>query len=264
MRLLSPTERLALRLADLFARRLRLLPLLSSLLFMGPFIWLLAARRLRVSGSEELQRLPADCSVVLVANHRSYFDFFLVVPVVRLRGHRWFRFYFPVRADFFYDHPVGVLVNMVGAAMSMFPPIFRRGEKRRLNRWSLLRCAELLARPGTGLGLHPEGTRSRGADPFALLPARPGVGRVVLAAAGVPVIPVFVHGLGNSVALEFARCLFSPRRHPLYVAFGPEVGLADLRERGSTPATEREAAERCLSAIAALAADVQVRIAGHP
>jgi 1-acyl-sn-glycerol-3-phosphate acyltransferase len=260
LRLLSPLERAALRLGDLFARRLRLLPLLSSLLFMGPLILLLVARRLHVLGAEGLRELPRDASVVLVANHRSYFDFFVVVPIVRARALRGFRFYFPVRSEFFYDHPIGLLVNLVVAAMSMFPPIFRRGAKRRLNRWGLDRAVALLARPRTGLGLHPEGTRGRGSDPFDLLPARPGVGRVVLEAARAHVVPVFILGLGNSIVAELSRSL-SPRRHPLLVAFGREVDLGDLRAGERTPSAEREAAERCRAAILRLAEEVRPRAA---
>src|SRR4029077_7539174 len=107
---------------------------------------------------------------------------------------------FPVRAEFFYDHPLGLLLNVALTGMAMFPPVFRHGRRRALNAWSRARCARELARPRTAVGVHPEGRRNKDGGPFEMLPAMPGAGRIALAAPGAPVVPVFIHGLGNSVA----------------------------------------------------------------
>ena len=51
-------------------------------------------------------------------------------------------------------------------------------------RCAVARCIEELNREdiGTVMGLHPEGTRGKGADPYTFLPAQPGVGRIALGA----------------------------------------------------------------------------------
>mgnify|MGYP001480307136 CR=1 FL=1 len=42
--------------------------------------------------------------------------------------------------------------------------------------------AALPDQPGTVVGLHPEGTRGKGPDPYTFLPAQPGVGKLALVA----------------------------------------------------------------------------------
>lgn len=251
LQLLSRTERAGLWLADLCARRLRFAALALSFP-MGAFVWLGVGRRLRLQGLENVRTLPRDGSLLLVANHRSFFDFFTIAVVLRFKAGFRHHMYFPVRSEFFYDHPLGLLVNLVVTGMSMFPPVFRSGPKQAWNVWGLARCAEELAKPGTAVGLHPEGTRSHDPDPFRLQEARSGSGRIALAVPQARVVPVFVVGLGNRVLVEIGKNLAGPERHPVWVVFGPEVDLADLRGRGGRDAA-REAAERCRSAIQRLA-----------
>lgn len=247
--LLTRTEWLAVRLADACARRAPWLNVLFRDALMGPLIWVLAVRRrLRLRGVEHLRAVPPAAPLLLVANHRSFFDFFVITAALRFRAGFRRPLFFPVRAEFFYDHPLGVAVNALAAGMSMFPPLFRRGPRRVLNDWSLVRAAELLASPGRGLGLHPEGTRHRGADPLDLLPARSGVGRVALAVPGVRVLPVFALGLGNAAGGEIAANLFSPAAHPIDIAIGPAIELSDLRAAAS-PEAPALAAERFRAAI---------------
>ena len=223
---------------------------------MGFLLWLGLCRRIRLHGGEELAGVPRDASLVFVVNHRSFFDLFGLVFVLRRIGLRQ-RLLFPVRSEFFYDHPLGPLLNLLVSGMSMFPPVFRSGRKRALNERSLERCIAELARPGTAIGFHPEGTRGRGPDPFALLPPRPGIGRIVLGAPGARVVPVFVLGLGNSLLAELWRNWRSPSRHPVHVSFGHDVELGDLRGRPTGVGFAR-AAERCVGAIAAAALPVRV------
>jgi 1-acyl-sn-glycerol-3-phosphate acyltransferase len=253
--LLTRTERFGWWLGDVFARHLRLVAWAWSYAPMGVLLWLGLSRRVRLHGGEVLRAVPGDASLVFVVNHRSFFDLFCLVWVLRRAGVRQ-RLLFPVRSEFFYDHPLGPLLNLLVSGMSMFPPIFRHGRKRALNERSLERCIAELRRPGTALGFHPEGTRGRGPDPFALLPPRPGVGRVVLGAPGVRVVPVFVFGLGNSVLDEVRRNWLSPSQHPVHVACGPDVNLDDLRAC-RTAAAHARAAERCLAAIAEAALPVR-------
>jgi 1-acyl-sn-glycerol-3-phosphate acyltransferase len=250
-RVLSRTEGAALRFAGFCTRRWPWLSMVVSFFPMGALVWAGISRRLHVRGLEHLHGLPPNSPILLVANHRSFFDFFVVLVTLRIRAGFRHRVYFPVRADFFYSHPLGVLVNLVGAGMSMYPPVFRTGPKRALNRWSLDECAGILSRPGTAVGVHPEGTRGSGSDPFTLLPARPGAGRIAMAAPTARVLPVFVLGLGNRIPGEIIRNLTAPGRHPIWVAFGPEVDLSDLRVTPGARAF-RIASERCRSAIQAV------------
>lgn len=257
--LLTRTERVGWWLGDLFARRLGVVAWVSSYAPMGLLLWLGLGRRVRLHGGEALRGVPRDASLVFVVNHRSFFDLFGLVFVLRRAGVRQ-RLLFPVRSEFFYDHPLGPLLNLIVAGMSMFPPIFRHGRKRALNERSLERCVAELRRPGTALGLHPEGTRGCGPDPFSLLPPRAGVGRIVLGTPGVRVVPVFVLGLGNSVLAEVWQNWRSADAHPVHVSFGPDVALDDLRGGPPSAARGAAAAARCLEAIGAAARPVRAAV----
>ncbi|MFI5169126.1 MAG: lysophospholipid acyltransferase family protein [Vicinamibacterales bacterium] len=257
-RRLTLTERVGWWLGDLFARRLHRVGWLWSYGPMGIVLWLGLGRRVVVHGGEVLRGLARDASLVFVVNHRSFFDMFCLVHVLRRAGVRH-ELLFPVRSEFFYDHPLGPPLNLLVSGMSMFPPIFRSGRKRALNERSLERCVAELRRPGAALGFHPEGTRGRGSDAFALLPARPGIGRIVLAAPHARVLPVFVLGLGDVFFAELWRNWCSPARYPVHVCFGLDVYLDDLRTRPRAAASA-QAAERCRQAIAAAAQPLRAAI----
>jgi 1-acyl-sn-glycerol-3-phosphate acyltransferase len=249
--MLSPLERAQIR----FIRR----TLRPGLLDQGVRVlqrtvgqrWILAAtERLRhVHGLERLPRFDAKSSVILVANHRSFFDLYVATAVLVARGLP-LRILFPVRSTFFYDHPLGPIVNGLMSFFAMYPPIFRERRRASLNLASLDEAASLLARGGFFVGLHPEGTRNKGADPYALLPPQSGVGRIVRA-AGVPVVPVFVNGLGNDLVRQVAGGI-SGRGTPVHVVFGSPIDFGPLRSAPDGPATHKRIAEACLSAIRAL------------
>ena len=75
----------------------------------------------------------------------------------------------------------------------MYPPVMRRPDARVFNEYTVDLISEMLKEPGVVAGMHPEGTRNKGDDPYALLSAKPGVGRVALEMkAGV--IPVEASG----------------------------------------------------------------------
>ncbi|MCZ7679658.1 MAG: 1-acyl-sn-glycerol-3-phosphate acyltransferase [Sandaracinaceae bacterium] len=169
--------------------------------------------------------MRAEDSVILVANHRSFFDFYVVSAMIYWRTRLPRRVLFPVRADFFYDHPAGVALNFVIANMAMFPPVLRDPKRRAFNRYSVARCVAELATPGTVMGLHPEGTRNKGDDPYSLLPAQPGVGQVVLGAPRARVFPVFLHGVTNDIFAELADNWRRPDERPIDIWFGPRDPL---------------------------------------
>lgn len=252
---LSRMERIAFRVADALAR-----PELSAFsgayntVTMGALIWSCGGRRFQVKGLEVFDGLGPKDSVLLVANHRSFFDFFSITAILYWRTRLTRRIFFPVRGTFFYDHPLGPAVNMAMSGMRMFPPVMRDAQKRIFNQYSVERCIDELERDdiGTLMGIHPEGTRNKGPDPYALLPAQLGVGRIALGARRAKVVPVFVLGMGQSILGEMKMNALAPEQHRIDMCFGAPIDFSDLWATAHQRGTQKKAAVRCLDAIAAL------------
>ncbi|MBN2196000.1 MAG: 1-acyl-sn-glycerol-3-phosphate acyltransferase [Polyangiaceae bacterium] len=207
------------------------------------------SRLLHVVGIEHLPGFDPAKSYVLVSNHRSYFDLYVITTYFVRRGLKH-RILFPVRSEFFYDRRLGFFVNGAMSFFAMYPPIFRQREKLALNVTSLDALADLLTRGGIFAGVHPEGTRGQGENPYTLLPAQRGVGRLVHRARAT-VIPAFINGLGNDIVRQ-VRGGLAGSGTPICIAFGPPVALEDLFERPGSPRVDREVAERSLAAVATL------------
>jgi 1-acyl-sn-glycerol-3-phosphate acyltransferase len=191
-----------------------------SLNWMRPFM----SRRTYVDNVDWLVAPPSDRGVVFACNHRSFFDSYLYLFALYASGASWPRkVYFPVRSDFFYDRPLGVMVNLAMGGGCMYPPIYRDAGKRSLNKDALDRIGNILGQPNSMVGLHPEGTRNQG-DPYKLLPAQPGIGQIVLKSKPL-VVPVFVNGLSNDF-VDSLRTSFRPaakQENPIIVCFGTPV-----------------------------------------
>ncbi len=253
---LSRLERAAFHLADALAHP-KLSPLSAgwNSAVMGSLIYSCGGRRFNIQGLEHLARFGKRDSVLLVANHRSFFDFFSITAILYWRTRLTKRIFFPVRQTFFYDHPLGPAVNWAMSGMRMFPPVMREKEKKPFNNYSVARCiAELNSEDiGTVLGIHPEGTRNKGPDPYCFLPAQPGVGRIALGAERAHVVPVFVLGMGQSIAGELRTNLLDPKSRPVDMYFGEPLDFSDLRAMGNRLTVHKRAADRCLDAIKVLA-----------
>jgi 1-acyl-sn-glycerol-3-phosphate acyltransferase len=209
-----------------------------------------AIARLRiVHGLERIPPWDPAGSLILVANHRSFFDLYAATAELVAHGLPQ-RILFPVRSTFFYDHPLGPLVNGVMSFFAMYPPIFRGRSRAELNLASLDEIVGLLRRGGFFVGLHPEGTRKKDDDAYALLPPQSGVGRVIHQAKA-PVVPVFVNGLGNDL-VEQVRSGLSGRGDPVYIVFGAPIDFGQLLEARPTPRTYKAVAAECIRAIEAL------------
>jgi 1-acyl-sn-glycerol-3-phosphate acyltransferase len=260
---LSRFERAAFRIADALAAP-KLTPLSANWnsVVMGALIYSCGSRRFNIHGLENLAAFGKKDSILLVANHRSFFDFFTITALLYWRTNLTKRIFFPVRQNFFYDHPLGPAVNFAMSGMRMFPPVMRDKEKRAFNTYSVARCIEELNRSdiGTVLGIHPEGTRNKGDDPYAFLPAQPGTGRIALGATRAHVIPVFVLGMGQSIPGEWRMNWLAPAEHPVDVYFGKPLDFSDLRPKANMLTSQKRAADRCLDAIKVLA-DAQRRAA---
>jgi len=250
--LLGPIGGFAYWFADLFAGPLKWLSVVWNATFGVTIVWLATWRRLSVAGVEHLASIQKGDSVILVANHRSLFDFYVIAPVSFSRSHISRRIFFPVRSKFFYENIAGIALNFVVAGMTMFPPIMRDPKRKAFNKYAVARMGAELAIPGTTLGIHPEGTRNKNPDPHTYLRAQPGLGRLVLAAPNAKVVPVFVRGVGNTLFFEFIRNTFMPRRHPIFIGFGPPVDLTAFS--GQTPrlTLEKAIADHCMAAVAAI------------
>lgn len=214
--------------------------------------WWINACTAKLRHVHGLDRLPAwnpGESLVCVANHRSLFDLYVTTAVLVARGlpHR---ILFPVRSTFFYDHPLGFLVNGAMSFFAMYPPIFRERKRASLNLASLDEVAALLRRGGYFVGLHPEGTRNKTDDPYTLLPAQSGVGRI-LHKARCTAVPVFVNGLTNDLGAQVTGGL-SGRGDPIHVVFGEPIRFGALLDAPGSPRTYKHIADRCLEAIGAL------------
>ena len=202
-----------------------------------------------VHGIDRLPSLDPEKSFLCVSNHRSFFDLYVVSALLVSQGlpHR---LVFPVRSNFHYDNPLGVVVNGAMSFFAMYPPVFRDRHRAALNVASLDELARLLRRGGTFVGLHPEGARKKDDDPYTFLPAQSGVGRVIHSAR-VPVIPVFVNGLTNSIPEQVAGNV-TKRGKPVFVVFGAPIDFGDTLDAPSSPRVYKRLSEKAIEAISAL------------
>jgi len=245
---LTRIEKLALRFGELANEDPRGKWLQTKFLRGFSYVWVrkAIARRMLAEGLEDLMALRPPAGVMLVANHRSFFDSYCMLLACYMGPVPWSKsLQFPVRSNFFYDKPLGIVINAAIAGGAMYPPIFRQAERRQLNDEALGRMVEILQRPGSVLGMHPEGTRGKGPDPYALLPAQPGVGKVALLAKPM-IVPAFINGLGNNI-LEDIRINFTKearRGKAIITVFGPPIDYEDLKAEKPRPTLYKKAADR--------------------
>ena len=254
---LTRVERFALRFAEASNEDPRGKWLQTQFLRGVSYVWVRAclANRMFAEGLDDLMALRPEAGVMLVSNHRSFFDQYAMLLACYMGPVHWAkRLSFPVRSNFFYDQPLGILVNAAIAGGAMYPPIYRQAERRALNDEALDKMVEILRRPGNVLGMHPEGTRGKGPDPYQFLPAQPGVGKVAL--LGRPmVIPAFIHGLGNNI-VEDVRLNFGKearRAHAVITVFGAPVDYSDLCAEKPRPTLYKKCADRFMAAVRPLA-----------
>lgn len=209
---------------------------------------------MNVRGLENFERTDADRPVVLVANHRSFFDMYTVSSVLFRRTKRPMRLFFPVRAKFFYDNPLGWIVNLVMGWWAMYPPFFREqgdASKRDFDRFSVRELIRLCS-TGRGhiIGFHPEGKRNLSADPYSFLPAQPGIGKVLFDARP-QVVPVFIAGLRNDLPRQILGNWTGGEKVRIW--FGEQVVLDEFVTRRDSVRTHKEIADLLMQRIAELA-----------
>ena len=210
---------------------------------------------MNVYGLDHIEAASRERPILLVANHRSFFDMYTVSTVL-FRSSKWRKqLFFPVRGRFFYQSPLGLFINLVMGWWSMYPPFFATGEnpipeKRAFDKYSFRLLTEL-SRNGAGnvIGFHPEGTRNKSSDPYSYLSAQPGVGKLIKDAEP-QVIPVFIAGLGNDLARQVLGNWTGGE--PIRIHFGAKLDLAEYLPKQDRPRTYKEIADFVMRKIAEL------------
>ena len=217
------------------------------------WIYLATYNLMNVFGIENVENTNPDRPLVLVANHRSFFDMYTVSSVVFRRTSRPVYLYFPVRAKFFYDNPVGWFVNLVMGWWAMYPPFFRETKEARKRAFDKFSVRELvrLCTVGRGhvIGFHPEGKRNLDPDPYKFLPAQPGIGKVVYDARP-QVVPVFIGGLINDLPRQVLGNWTGGEKVRIW--FGEPVDLSEFYEKRDSIRTHKEIADFLMTRIADL------------
>lgn len=197
------------------------------------FIRFITGRLWEVHGLEHT-RVEAPRGVIMVSNHRSFFDMYLTCSMLHFESGLTKRLFFPVRSGFFYDRLLGTLLNLAISGGSMWPPVFRDEARRDLNRLGLEQLAAVLG-PGALVGIHPEGRRGTGPDPYELLPVKAGLGRLIAVChPDVMVLPYFTLGSGNRFVQEVRRNFRPPGRRgePVRMRFGAPLRAGALQALG--------------------------------
>lgn len=131
-------------------------------------------------------RLPTFGPAIIVANHNSHLDTLTIMAMYRLKRLKHLR---PVAAmDYFMrNRALGWFVTHVLGVI----PIRRGG----MNRDLLARCNAALGNRDIVI-VFPEGSRG---DPEKLSQFQKGVGHLAKSRPDVPVVPLFMHGLGKAL-----------------------------------------------------------------
>jgi 1-acyl-sn-glycerol-3-phosphate acyltransferase len=180
----------------------------------GPFSVLVKSRY------RNLDRMPQSGPAILIVNHVSHVDPFLVAKMV-IDGARTPRF---LAKESIFDVPV------VGAAMRGMGHIpVRRGTADA--RQSLSAAVDAL-NSGRIIVLHPEGTVTRDPDGWPMN-GKTGAARLAMLVPGVPVIPIVQWGVQESIDLYRKKIRLIPRpRHTLSI--GEPIALTAFRDRPPT------------------------------
>ena len=173
-----------------------------------------------------IERIPQQGGLIIVTNHVSHVDPFLVAKFV-LDAARVPRF---LAKDSIFDVPA------VGWGMRTMGHIpVKRGTVDA--RQSLSAAVECLERGGV-IVLHPEGTVTRDPDGWPMN-GKTGAARLATLVPDVPVIPVVQWGVQEQVDLYKKKIKLIPRpRHEISV--GAPIDLSAFRDREPTVAVLRE------------------------
>src|ERR1700733_8092850 len=109
---LTAMERFALKFGEVANNTPQGKWLQNRLLRGVSYVWVRAgiAQRMLVDGLDDLLDLRPSTGVLLVSNHRSFFDQYAMLLACFMCRAAWAKHLsFPVRSNFFYDKPLGVV-----------------------------------------------------------------------------------------------------------------------------------------------------------
>jgi 1-acyl-sn-glycerol-3-phosphate acyltransferase len=166
---------------------MRLIGLLLRLFFYGALVRLVVLFVLGLNVRHR-ERLPKTGPAIIAANHNSHLDAMVLISLLPLRLLPRIR---PVAAaDYFLR---GGLRSWFATEVVGIVPIRRRREHAEDD---LLAPVQAALERGDILVFFPEGTRG---EPERLAEFKSGLARIVERCPEVPVVPVFMHGLGKAL-----------------------------------------------------------------
>jgi 1-acyl-sn-glycerol-3-phosphate acyltransferase len=184
------------------------------------------------------ERLPRDGPAVLAGNHNSNLDALALMSLMPLKLLPKLR---PVAAmDYFYTSGLRAWFanNIIGII-----PVKRGSGKEGVNP---LQLAEEALDRGEILVLFPEGTRG---EPEKLQAFKKGIGHLTRARPKVPVVPIFMYGLGKAlpkgsallvpfnVSVTVGEALYGKKSHDAFVT-SLEKAMTALAAEEKVPAWE--------------------------
>ena len=218
------------------------------------WIYLATYNLMNVYGLENVEQTDDGKPLLLVANHRSFFDMYTVSSVLFRRTNRPMKLFFPVRAKFFYDSPLGWFVNFIMGWFSMFPPFFREDRevrKREFDKFSMRKLIDICSHGKAHvIGFHPEGKRNLSGDAYNFLPAQTGVGKIIMASRP-QVVPVFIAGLGNDLPKQILGNWRGGEK--VRIRFGAPLDLSEFYAKSDRLRTHKEIADYLMTKIGELA-----------
>jgi 1-acyl-sn-glycerol-3-phosphate acyltransferase len=208
---------------------------------------------MNVYGIENVESSDSTRPLLLAANHRSFFDMYVVSSVIFRQTKRPVKLFFPVRGKFFYNNPLGWFVNLMMGWWSMYPPFFRESkeaQKREFDKYSMRRLIQICSEGEANMiGFHPEGKRNFSDNPYEFVPAQPGVGKVIMEAKP-QVIPIFITGLGNDLLKQIMGNWTGGEK--IRVWFGEEIDLSEFYDQRNSLRTHKKIADFLMEKIGEL------------
>lgn len=193
-----------------------------------------------------LDNAPKEGGFIVASNHLSFFDSVLIQAI------------FPRPVSFFAKAEYFTQPGLKGKAMKTFfesvgsVPVERA---RKSDAVEALHSLGRIARDGHGVGIYPEGTRSRDGR---LYRGRNGVGWLALA-TGCPVVPLGLKGTQRLQSADSNR--IRPAKFELHV--GKPLHFDQIGEKHPLP-VRREATARVMDAIAGLTGQDRVEAYNSP
>lgn len=178
-------------------------------------------------GFKNFAKIDSNRAVLLIANHRSFYDQFAIAArLFQLYG-RHHHICFPVKANYFYESLSGLFVNIVVACGVMYPPFVRDRKRLRWNKEATGILISLLKNPENMVGFHPEGARNQGSDPYKFLSAKLGCGELIYK-TNPNVVPIFLQGFPNNIVhmLHSSRYKKKPRVPYVHMVMGEPIDFS--------------------------------------